>query len=484
VPLDPNDVQANTFVLVDQTYPSLSAGPSGAFVVVWQSFGSAGNDPDNFSIQMRRFASAGAALDANDRQVNTYGRSSQWHPSVSVAPSGDFVVAWQSNGSAGSDTDRDSIQMRRFASDGTALDPSDVQVNTYTTSAQTRPRVSVGPSGDFVVVWDSEGSDGDDTSQSSIQMRTFASDGTPLSPTDVQVNTYTSNQQAFPSVSVGPTGDFVVVWHSFGSASGDTFYQSVQMRRFASDATPLGSGDFQVNTYTTSTQGYPSVSVGPSGDFVVVWHSDGSAGTDNSDSSIQMRRFASNGTPLDLSEFQVNSFAPSYQLLASVSHGPSGDVVVVWRSFQSAGSDTDGSSIQMRRFASDGTALDADDVQVNTYVTTSQANPRVSVGPSGNFAIAWDSYGSAGTDTSFHSIQMRRFGDPSPTVTETPTITATPTPTWTALATSTSTATVRPTLSPTPTQPAGVVLGRSSSQVLVLLGLLLFSTLVAFRRRR
>ena len=53
-------------------------------------------------------------------------------------------------------------------------------------------------------------------------------------------------------------GDFVVVWSSLGSTGNDTSERSVQARRFASDGTPL-TGDLQVNTYTTSTQRRNSV---------------------------------------------------------------------------------------------------------------------------------------------------------------------------------------------------------------------------------
>ena len=69
---------------------------------------------------------------------------------------------------------------------------------------------------------------------------------------DVQVNTYTTGLQGFPSVSLDADGDFVVVWQSFGSSGTDDFF-SIQGQRFASDGSPVDS-EFQVNTYTTSSQ--------------------------------------------------------------------------------------------------------------------------------------------------------------------------------------------------------------------------------------
>ncbi|MEM7583844.1 MAG: hypothetical protein AAF560_10725 [Acidobacteriota bacterium] len=49
-----------------------------------------------------------------------------------------------------------------------------------------------------------------------------------------------------------------------------------------------------------------------------------------------------------------------------------------------------------------------DDVQVNTYTTGDQGEPRVARGADGSFAVVWSSNGSAGTDDSVTSIQAQR----------------------------------------------------------------------------
>lgn len=74
----------------------------------------------------------------------------------------------------------------------------------------------------------------------------------------------------------------------------------------ATAAAPLGT-QFQINSYTTNAQLYPVVAASPASDFVVVWESFGSAGSDSSGSSIQGQRFGSDGNALGL-EFQVNTF--------------------------------------------------------------------------------------------------------------------------------------------------------------------------------
>jgi hypothetical protein len=47
--------------------------------------------------------------------------------------------------------------------------------------------------------------------------------------------------------------------------------------------------------------------------------------------------------------------------------------------------------------------------QVNTYTTNDQRVPAVAVDGQGNFVVAWQSYSSSGTDTSYSSIQAQRY---------------------------------------------------------------------------
>ncbi|MCG8455583.1 MAG: hypothetical protein MI919_04825, partial [Holophagales bacterium] len=68
------------------------------------------------------------------------------------------------------------------------------------------------------------------------------------------------------------------------------------------DGSAVGA-EIQVNTYTTSFQDSPSVAVDADGDFVVVWTSNGSDGTDNSSYSIQ--KTGPGFVPVELLSFTV-----------------------------------------------------------------------------------------------------------------------------------------------------------------------------------
>lgn len=50
---------------------------------------------------------------------------------------------------------------------------AEFQVNSYTTNGQTKPEVAVGIGGDFVVAWRSDDSSGTDDGSDSIQARIF-----------------------------------------------------------------------------------------------------------------------------------------------------------------------------------------------------------------------------------------------------------------------------------------------------------------------
>ncbi|MFC1851065.1 hypothetical protein ACFL27_12800 [candidate division CSSED10-310 bacterium] len=175
---------------------------------------------------------------------------------------------------------------------------SDFQVNTYTTNAQSRTAASCSDNGDFVVVWHSNGSNYGDLISESIQGQRFASDGSFLD-SQFQVNTYTTGDQYYPAVDVDSDGDFVVIWHSYGSNFGD-LDESIQGQRSNSDGSFLGS-QFQVNTYTTSLQEQPAVCSDSDGDFVVVWDSQGSHYGDTSSWSVQGRQYVQPGAVPTLS---------------------------------------------------------------------------------------------------------------------------------------------------------------------------------------
>jgi hypothetical protein len=446
-PRDPigDQFQVNSYTTGTQRHPDVALDSDGDFVVVWHSNGSSGGDTSGYSIQGQRYNSIGVSQ-GSQFQVNSYTTDNQLNSMVALDSDGDFVVVWQSWGSSSGDTSAYSIQGQRYNSAGTAQG-SQFQVNSYTTDHQVTPVVSLDSDGNFVVVWASNGSSGGDTSGNSIHMQQYNSVGT-AQGSQFQVNSYTTGSQNYPSVALDSNGDFVVVWDSNGSSSSDTSSYSIQGQRYNSDGTAQGS-QFQVNSYTTNRQDIPAVAMDSDGDFVAVWQSYGSSSGDTSGNSIQGQRYNSAGTAQG-SQFQVNSYTTLAQRWPAVALDSNGDFVVVWQSDGSSGGDTNTFSIQGQGYNSAGTSQGSQ-FQVNSYTTNGQFLPAVSLDSGGDFVIIWDSNGSSSGDTSGYSIQGQRFTTLNPTPTPTPTFTPTPSDTPTFTPTPSDTPTFTPTPSDTPT---------------------------------
>ncbi len=392
-----DDFQVNTYTTDHQRYPSVALDADGDFVVVWESDVSGGSDSSFQSIQGQRYASDGSTAGA-EFQVNTYTTSTQHQAVVAAGAGGDFIVAWTGYGSP-MDSSRSSIKGQRYASDGSTVG-GEFQVNTYTTEIQRQPALAADAGGAFVVVWTSFGSSGTDTDETSIQGQRYASDGSAAGG-ELQDTTYTTDSQMNPSVALDADGDFVVVWESVGSAGTDSSSFSIQGQRYASSGSSAG-GEFQVNTYTTDKQRQPALAADAGGGFVVAWTSLGSGGADTDETSVQGQRYASDGSSVG-GEFQVNTYFASRQDDPSVALGSLGDFVVVWESY----SDTSDDFIQAQLYASDGSSVGGE-LQGNTYTTAAQRQPAVAADADGDFVVVWQSLGSGGSDLSGLSVQGQR----------------------------------------------------------------------------
>ncbi len=394
------ELQVNTVATGFQGFPAVAMAPGtdSDFVVVWES--SPSIDASSDGIRLQLFAADGTPV-GGESQVNTYTTGVQKRPAVAIEPGGEMLVVWESEGSAGDDVGSRSIQA--WASGAPA--GGEFQVNTYTPYAQSSGAVAASPNGDFVVVWASRGSAGPDTSSGSIQGRIFASDATPRTG-EFQVNTYTLSYQSYPAVATAPNGDFVVVWHSDGTLGSDVQPPSVQAQRFNPAGAPLG-GEFQVNSHTTNAQRFPAVAVAPGGEILMVWQSLGSAGADNSSTSIQGRLFNSVGVAVG-EDFQINTFTPSTQATPSVAVGDGRQFVVTWQSDGSSDSDSSSYSIQRQDLAADATAVGGE-LQVNTSTAADQWYPAVAPGRGGRFVVVWATYDPA---TSSYSIEGQRMVQP------------------------------------------------------------------------
>jgi hypothetical protein len=270
------------------------------------------------------------------------------------------------------------------------------QVNTYTTSDQTFPVVAMDTGGNFVVVWQSPYQDG---SASGIFGQRYDAAGV-VRGSEFQVNTYTTSSQITPAVAMDARGNFVVVWRS-PNQDGDS--DGIFGQRYDAAGTAQGV-EFRVNTYTTSLQISPAVAMDAGGNFVVVWTSftqDGSA------DGIFGQRYDAAGVPRG-SEFRVNTYTTNDQFGAAVAMDRDGRFVVVWSSFLQDG---DSNGIFGQRYDTAG-ARQGVEFRVNSYTTFEQYGPAVAMDALGNFIVVWTSDGQDGSGNGIFGQRYDAAGNP------------------------------------------------------------------------
>ena len=322
------EFQVNTYTPGYQSFPAVAMDNDGDFVLAWQS---SYKDGSVLGVVARRFDAFGSPQ-AVEFHVNTYSLGAQKYPAVAMDGDGDFVVTWQSDGQDSGGYD--GVFARRFNAAGIPQ-AAEFQVNAYTPGNQNYPAVALDGDGDFVIVWQSYGQDGD---SGGVFARRFNAAGLPQA-TEFQVNAHTTDSQAFSAVAIDDGGDFVAAWASYDQ---DGSNYGIFARRF--DAAGSPQAEVQVNNYTPGIQFLTDVAI-DDGDFIVTWTSYGS---DGSFHGVFARHFDASGSPR-AAEFQVNTYTPSSQFLPAVAIDDAGDFVVAWASLEQDGSGNGG--VFAQRFA-------------------------------------------------------------------------------------------------------------------------------------
>jgi len=318
--------------------------------------------------------------------VNTYYTGAQLRPAVTETTGGDYVVVWEDGGADG---DSGGVFGRRFDRTGTPVG-DDFFVNTYVALRQGSPRVAASADGGFVVVWEGDIQDGHGYG---VFGQRFDSTGV-FSGTEFPVNTFTTGHQRNPDVIAAADGRFTVVWASDQQDGSD---YGLVGRLFDSGGLPA-SDEFFVNSYTSQTQNFPRAAADGDGNFVVVWAS--YDGRDGDGYGVFGQRFDSVGTLVG-TEFGVNTFTTGAQQFPALSLTDEG-FVIVWESF---GVDGSNEGVSGRRYDGAGAPVDSEFV-VNTYAYDSQRHPDVARDSDGGFVVAWDSIG---LDGDGNAVIAQRF---------------------------------------------------------------------------
>jgi hypothetical protein len=214
------EFQVNALTTLDQDYGAVAMQGGGDFVVIWR-----GQDQDGYGIRGRRFNAAGSPQ-AAEFAVNTTFTGRQLEPAVAIADDGRFVVAWTSDAQDGAGY---GVFGRRF--DGAnAAQGGELQIASFTTSAQRRPAVAMDGGAGFVVTWESQ----QDGYNYGVFARSFDASGARVG-VELQVNVRTQGIERLPAIAMDGQGDFVVAWAAY---VGDGSNYGIFARLFSGGAEP------------------------------------------------------------------------------------------------------------------------------------------------------------------------------------------------------------------------------------------------------
>jgi len=256
---------------------SVAKDSSGNFVIGYNNF-----DGTLYNVYTQRYNNSGSLGQA---LINSGATGYSHTPIVSMDYYGSFLVSYLSANNR--DGSGHAAYARRFDFSTTTYS-SEFRTNTYTTDSQAYPSVAMNNSGNFVIAWGSNGQDG---SLMGVYAQRYDNTGTKIG-SEFRVNTYTTGTQSSPSVGIDDNGNFVVVWQGAGQDGDLSSEYNVYAQRFDSNENKLGS-EFRINAYTTGNQLNTRVAMNASGEFVVTWENDSTQ--DGSGYGIYAKSFYSNG---------------------------------------------------------------------------------------------------------------------------------------------------------------------------------------------
>jgi serine protease len=242
----------------------------------------------------------------------TVGRQSP--QAIAMNANGQFVVTWLHNPT-------NAMLVKRFNANGTAVMPETLVQTAGPTIVMFD--AAIDNAANFTVTW----SQLNPSSLFDVYAKRYSSTGSALGSAFL-VNNYTTHHQISPQIAMsGTTGAFVIVWTSWGQASGSAW--SVHGRRFNGSGAALGS-EFQISTQTSELQEFLSVAMASNGSFMATWTDDNRSADPSSVPHVLGRSYDPNGVPYS-APFNISLvIASTHSWFPYVTMSPSGDALVSW----------------------------------------------------------------------------------------------------------------------------------------------------------
>jgi len=349
-----------------QKNPSVALGQAGGFVV-WQNMPANGRYEQ---VMVQRLGSdlTGAGVPARLSQSNSQGN--ELNPRATMLSDGGAAAVWQAGPRANTD-----VYVRILNGSGSFVTGA-LPANTYTAGNQQDADIAVLSNGNIVVVWSSDGQDGDG---SGVYGQLLTSGGARIGG-EFQVNGNSSMNQSDPAVTAVGDGGFVVAWVSEvvngrTGAGAPNLRGHVMGRVYGADGGPSGN-EYRLNDNETLAS-TPVLATGSDGGFTAAWTQRDEVNTRNMN-DVYIRSFNSGGVPTGKSE-KHNTHLAGQQLKPELVQ-LAGDALVAWTSY---GQDASGAGVQ-GRLASGGTEF-----QVNSQGQLHQSAPTVATDGASKFLVVW-----------------------------------------------------------------------------------------------
>ncbi len=362
------EFQVNTVDAGKQWDSSAAIAPGGHVLAVWR-----GLDASGWGVRGQCFCEEGVR-EGEEFLVNVLEDGNQRSPAVAATGEASFVVVWQSHLQDG---DGWGVFGRMLDAGGAG---PEFQINTFTAGDQVLPEVAAAGDGRFVVVWVSDGQDGDDLG---LFGQRFDASGA-RTGSEFQINVTVEGAQSAPSLACGGDGGFVVAWQGEGEGSD----VSVFTRRFDAAGRPVG-GETRVEPLASAIQVDPAVAVSHAGEAVVAWSELDT--TFRGDDAIVCRLFDERGEPLG-DAFLAHAGTEGDRSAPTVAADDEGRLVVAW---QGEGLDGDEAGVIARLFGP-GMEPWGWEFQVNGYAENMQWDVTASMSGDGRFLLVWSSDGQDG----------------------------------------------------------------------------------------
>ena len=336
------------------------------YLVTWQSYG---QDESYEGIYGQLFNSNGNKI-GTEIHISTYTSYDQRIP-YTASNGVNYMVTWHSDQQDGSGY---GIYGQLLDLNGNKIG-AEFQINTTTYESQSNSDIAT-DGVNYFIAWQSYRQDG---SYQGVYGQFYDSTANKIG-SEFQINTYTHNAQCDPSIACNGN-NFLVTWHS-ETQDGSSY--GIYGQLLDLNGNKIGA-EFQINSYTTNDQKYPSIAANGS-NYFVTWYS---LYQDGNNRGIFGQLYDSEGNPAG-SEFQINSYtanAQDYPVIASNGN----NFLVSWHSYLQDGS---GKGVYGQFYDSNGTKIGSE-FQINDYTYNSQEYPSIASNGN-NFFIAWESYGQDG----------------------------------------------------------------------------------------